>query len=128
MATLFRYFSKHKSPKRTGDNQDVQENEEGSRSDSTDRSNIICDSIDSLDKPPVAKRRKHVFMESWKTTRPWLQVDSKNKCTVFGVLRIKESNVFTIGCTNFQTSTLNRHVALPSHKEAINNGYHRSIT
>ena len=78
MATLLHYSSKRKSPKRTGENQDVQEDEEGSRSDFTDRSNTICDSIDSLDEPPVAKRRKHVFMESWKTTRPWLQVDSKN--------------------------------------------------
>ena len=36
MATLLHYLSKCKSPERTGDNQDVQENEEGSRSDSTD--------------------------------------------------------------------------------------------
>ena len=67
------------SNSRINTDQDVQENEEGSRSDSTDSSNTICDSIDSLDEPLVPKRRRHVFMELWKASRPWLQVDSKNK-------------------------------------------------
>ena len=83
--------------------------------DSRDRSNTVSDSVDS----PVAKGRKHVFMESWKTTRPWLQVDSKNKMYCYWCVTSKKSNAFTIGCTNFRTSTLDRHVALPSHKEAM---------
>ena len=46
-------------------------------------------------------------------------VDSKNKMYCSLWVMSKKSNTFTIGCTNFQTSTLDRHVALPWHKEAM---------
>ena len=62
-------------------------------------------------------------MECWRANRQWLKIDSKNEMFCAwcrsGSLCSKKCNTFIFGCRNFQTLTLERHLALHSHKEAL---------
>lgn len=88
-------------------------------SDDSHHPGVRASTSDSVSEPPC-KRRKHDFMESWSKSRPWLRFDSeKNVMYCDWCLHSKKKNTFTTGCRNFRTSTLDRHVSLPCHKEAV---------
>ena len=84
--------------------------------------------IDSQGDEPVEKKRKHDFMQSWMSTRPWLESrcrsetcgsDSKTYMFCSWCIASSKSNAFTNGCDNFRTSTLQRHVTSKDHIEAM---------
>ena len=77
-------------------------------------------SASSVSEPPCKQRKLHDFMDSWTKSRPWLRYDNEAKVMYCDwCLQSKKKNPFTTDCRNFRTSTLDRHVSLPGHKEVV---------
>ena len=66
------------------------------------------------------KKCDHTFQKRWLTTWPWIETSSGSmKCTL--CMKHRKDNVFTQapGCTNFRTTTLERHVKSVDHVKSV---------
>ena len=61
---------------------------------------------------------KHLFREQWKDKWHWLSYDGHKMICSLCKNHNKE-NTFTSGCTNFRTSTLERHVMCHDHQSSL---------
>ena len=66
------------------------------------------------------KNRVRSFHQSWTLKYTWLEYD-KEKNAMFCKLCLgaSKTNAFTVGCSNFRTSMLERHVAHSDHQASI---------
>ena len=143
MSTLLRYFSRKRkhsdgnlstdSDINSGLGDQIEQMDTNSDTNSTEQSENVPEAEATTRPTPTAqvgatqpcqnenavKKRKHEYKESWKSSRPWLEIDDKKCMYCSWCVKSNKVNAFTKGCTNYRSSTLARHVALPSHKEAV---------
>ncbi|XP_013390063.1 transmembrane protein C17orf113-like [Lingula anatina] len=71
------------------------------------------------------KRVKRVFNEAWKSKWTWLEhKDNHMFCTL--CVKSQKKNVFTEGCSNFRTATLERHASAADHCQSVQDEISRS--
>lgn len=73
----------------------------------------------NLEPPPAKKLR--TFRPEWLKQFDWLKSeDGKMFCLI--CTKSRQKNIFaTGGCTDFQMSSLTRHMYSPSHRDAVTN-------
>ena len=68
---------------------------------------------------PKLKLSKRNFQQSWLEKYKWLKFDPPKGMFCSLCQKSKKSNPFTIGCANYRTSTLVRHIERQDHRNAI---------
>lgn len=122
ISTFFR--KRRREEESSSSNEHSSELMEVSVTEANESEDNACDSEadDSMtaDTQTASKKKKsHVFNESWKQHRPWLFLNEKNEMKCKWCIDTGKNNSFTTGNKNYRTSTLERHVDLPAHKQAI---------
>lgn len=113
--TLFHYFGGGKSS-----NQE----EENTVSVNIPPSDAIA--TDTIQTNIKKTKYVHSFQEQWTRKWPWLRISGDVRSDTEGegmfcdmCVKHKKTNAFTSGCTNYRTSTMERHILSQDHLQAL---------
>ena len=87
--------------------------------DSQSDSAIVLTADSTSSRSTKTKIKDHVYLPKWAEKWSWLlyRVPGGMFCTICE--KHKKTNAFTSGCTNYRTSTLERHCGCKEHREAV---------
>ena len=96
-------------------------NRQETGSDETETSNTSASepATEPGQEPPAKKQKfEHSFQEKWLEKWPFLRKTEKGMfCQT--CINQKKKNTLTEGCTNYRTSTIDRHLVTQDHQDAL---------